>query len=71
MTSKNTVDVFVSASHVLTDQQSHWVKTVTERVYCLLKETPPDGETFAKTTRVRMNGAVFGPIVKSIFFSIF
>ncbi|XP_065843320.1 THO complex subunit 1-like [Oscarella lobularis] len=42
---------FKHASHVLTDQQSHWVKTVTERVYCLLKETPPDGETFAKTTR--------------------
>ncbi|XP_055956508.1 THO complex subunit 1 isoform X1 [Patella vulgata] len=40
---------FKSASHVLTDEQSAWVKTATEKVTNLIKETPPDGEKFAES----------------------
>lgn len=34
-------------SHVLTDEQSAWVKNTQAQVYKLLEETPPDGAGFA------------------------
>ena len=36
----------------LTDEQAAWVKTTTEKVFALLKETPPDGEKFCKAVEV-------------------
>lgn len=38
---------FKTTSLVLTEAQSQWIKTSTERVYTLIKETPPNGEEFA------------------------
>lgn len=38
-----------SQTQVLTDDQSNWIKASTEKIYQLIKETPPDGEKFAKT----------------------
>ena len=38
---------FKTASHVITDAQSLWIKDTTEKVYKLLEETPPDGADFA------------------------
>ncbi|XP_041358036.1 THO complex subunit 1-like [Gigantopelta aegis] len=40
---------FKTASMVLTDEQSAWLKNVEEKVYQLIRETPPDGTQFAKT----------------------
>ncbi|XP_062589734.1 THO complex subunit 1-like [Saccostrea cucullata] len=42
---------FKSASQTLTDEQSTWVKTTQDKVYQLIKETPPDGEQFCKTVQ--------------------
>ncbi|KAM7435596.1 THO complex subunit 1 [Porites harrisoni] len=39
---------FKSANQVLNESQSTWVKEMTSQVYELLRETPPDGEKFAK-----------------------
>lgn len=36
-------------TQTLTDEQNLWIKTSTEKIYQLIRETPPDGETFAKT----------------------
>ncbi|CAG9767192.1 unnamed protein product [Ceutorhynchus assimilis] len=38
---------FKSDSHELKADQKEWIQTSTEKVYNLLKETPPDGENFA------------------------
>lgn len=38
---------FKQETHVLTDEQSTWVKNTTSLVYKLLEETPPDGAGFA------------------------
>ncbi|KAL3868154.1 hypothetical protein ACJMK2_040988 [Sinanodonta woodiana] len=40
---------FKSSNQVLTEDQSTWVKATQEKIYVLLRETPPDGEQFAKT----------------------
>ncbi|XP_048581884.1 THO complex subunit 1 [Nematostella vectensis] len=40
---------FKSSSQVLSELQSLWVKETTSQVYQLIKETPPDGESFANT----------------------
>lgn len=40
---------FKVASQVLAEEQSNWIKASTEKVYTLLKETPPDGELFSKS----------------------
>ncbi|CAE1172265.1 THOC1 [Acanthosepion pharaonis] len=40
---------FKNANYVLTEDQNVWLKTTEEKVYLLLKETPPDGEIFAKS----------------------
>ncbi|XP_068679431.1 THO complex subunit 1-like [Montipora foliosa] len=39
---------FKSTNQVLNESQSAWVKEMTSKVYELLKETPPDGDKFAK-----------------------
>jgi len=44
-------DVF-SASQVLTDEQTTWIKHTTERVLATLRETPPDGQLFTSTVTV-------------------
>lgn len=33
----------------LSDEQNGWIKASTEKIYQLIRETPPDGEKFAKT----------------------
>jgi THO complex subunit 1 len=38
---------FKATSLVLVDAQAQWIKDATERVYALIKETPPNGEEFA------------------------
>ncbi|KAF5279274.1 hypothetical protein FQR65_LT15445 [Abscondita terminalis] len=38
---------FKSESYELKSDQKEWVQNVTEKVYTLLKETPPDGDKFA------------------------
>ncbi|CAB4040338.1 THO complex subunit 1-like, partial [Paramuricea clavata] len=43
---------FKSASQKLKEKQSSFVKDTTSKVYELLKETPPDGEKFAKYVEV-------------------
>lgn len=35
--------------YVLSEDQSQWIKTATERVYKLLKETPPNGAKFSES----------------------
>ncbi|XP_033116489.1 THO complex subunit 1-like [Anneissia japonica] len=40
---------FKTGTHVLTDEMSNHIKESTEVVYMLLRETPPNGEEFAKT----------------------
>ncbi|XP_070556038.1 THO complex subunit 1-like [Ptychodera flava] len=40
---------FKNALQVLTDEQALWVKDTTEKVYQLMKETPPHGTEFAKS----------------------
>lgn len=39
---------FKSPNQVLNESQSTWVKETTSQVYELLRETPPDGDKFAK-----------------------
>lgn len=38
-----------SNTMTLSDEQNNWIKTSTEKIYQLIRETPPDGEKFAKT----------------------
>lgn len=40
---------FKSTNQVLSESQSTWIKDATSQVYELLRETPPDGDKFAKT----------------------
>lgn len=40
---------FKGQAHVLTDDQSNWIKSSTEKIYQLIRETPPDGEKFSQT----------------------
>ena len=42
---------FKGPSHVLTDTQATWIKNATDKVYALIKETPPNGEEFAAYVR--------------------
>ncbi len=42
---------FKAPSLVLTDAQALWIDEHTEKVYVLIKETPPNGEEFAKYVR--------------------
>uniref|UniRef100_A0A6M2CY04 Putative nuclear matrix protein ovary overexpressed n=1 Tax=Rhipicephalus microplus TaxID=6941 RepID=A0A6M2CY04_RHIMP len=42
---------FKLETHILTDEQSSWVKNTLTQVYKLLEETPPDGAGFA--TRIK------------------
>ncbi len=37
---------------MLNEDQGTWVKGTQEKVYKLLKETPPDGDAFAKAIDV-------------------
>lgn len=39
---------FKSASQNLSDEQNQWIKTIQDKVYQLIRETPPDGEQFCK-----------------------
>ncbi|KAK2173448.1 hypothetical protein NP493_873g01065 [Ridgeia piscesae] len=39
-----------SSNQVLAEEQAGWVKKTNDRVYAILRETPPDGATFATTT---------------------
>ncbi|XP_033738778.1 LOW QUALITY PROTEIN: THO complex subunit 1-like [Pecten maximus] len=38
---------FKGSNQTLTDEQSQWVKNTQEKVYQLIRETPPEGEQFA------------------------
>lgn len=38
---------FKATSLVLTEAQAQWIRDATEKVYTLIKETPPNGEEFA------------------------
>lgn len=49
----DTVATISSSSQVLVEDQAGWVKKTNDRVYSILRETPPDGATFAATTEVR------------------
>ncbi|XP_030760577.1 THO complex subunit 1 [Sitophilus oryzae] len=42
---------FKSDNYELKPDQKEWVTNATEKVYTLLKETPPDGESFAEVTK--------------------
>lgn len=42
------VIILLSDNQELKVQEAEWVKETTDRVYSLLKETPPDGESFSK-----------------------
>ena len=45
--------MYLSSSYVLADDQAQWVKAMTEKIYQLIRETPPDGDTFAKAIEAR------------------
>lgn len=49
-----TLFFFRDAYELKTDQKD-WIQTQTDKVYSLLKETPPDGENFARITQQLMN----------------
>lgn len=38
-------------THELKSDQSDWVKTTTEQIHTLLKETPPHGDKFCETVK--------------------
>ncbi|XP_062506591.1 THO complex subunit 1-like isoform X2 [Corticium candelabrum] len=40
---------FKGPAHVLNEEQHAWIRQMTENVYALLKDTPPDGQQFART----------------------
>ncbi|CAC5356367.1 THOC1 [Mytilus coruscus] len=40
---------FKSSSQVLSEDNLTWTKTTQDKVYQLIRETPPDGDSFAKT----------------------
>ncbi|XP_078319273.1 THO complex subunit 1-like [Crassostrea virginica] len=42
---------FKSASQSLSEEQSQWIRTIQDKVYQLIKETPPDGDQFSKTVQ--------------------
>lgn len=42
---------FKSDAHELKNDQKEWISTNTEKVYNLLRETPPDGEEFAQIVK--------------------
>ena len=44
-----------SASQSLSEEQSQWIRTIQDKVYQLIKETPPDGDQFSKTVQVCHN----------------
>ena len=44
--------IIFSPAQTLSEENSQWVKVTQERVYQLVKETPPDGEQFAKSVQV-------------------
>jgi len=41
---------------VLSEDQTTWIKLITERVMTVLRETPPDGDKFADTVEVCYSG---------------
>ena len=41
-----------SSTQILEDEQTTWAKTASERIFKILKETPPDGEKFAAAIEV-------------------
>lgn len=43
--------MYFSESYELKSDQKEWIQNQTEKVYSLLKETPPDGESFAKIVK--------------------
>ena len=43
---------YCSATQILADDQGPWVKDTQDKVYRILKETPPDGEKFAEAMEV-------------------
>lgn len=49
MVLKNLSFWFYRNAQTLTDEQNNWMKTSLEKIYQLIRETPPDGEKFAKT----------------------
>ncbi|CAG9831828.1 unnamed protein product [Diabrotica balteata] len=46
---------FKTDAHELKNDQKEWISTNTEKVYSLLRETPPDGEEFAEIVKNILN----------------
>ena len=44
--------VYYSTQQILADDQATWIKQTTDKIYQALKETPPDGDKFAKVIEV-------------------
>jgi THO complex subunit 1 len=38
-------------THKLSEEQTSWITEATDQVYRLLKDTPPDGVSFARSIR--------------------
>jgi hypothetical protein len=45
-------DLFCSSAQVLGEEQTKFIKEVSERIMKMLQETPPDGPKFAETIQV-------------------
>ena len=56
-------DINFSQNHVLSDDQSSWIKKTTEKVYQLMKETPPDGEKYAEAIEVSLLFKIYNHII--------
>lgn len=44
--------VVCSSSQALSEDNLTWTKATQDKVYQLIRETPPDGDSFAKTVEV-------------------
>ena len=42
----------IRATQTLSEEQTQWVKTSEEKVYQLIRETPPGGDKFADIVKV-------------------
>lgn len=43
--------IFYRETHKLSEEQTTWITEATDQVYRLLKDTPPDGASFAQSIR--------------------
>lgn len=46
------VSLIFSPNQTITDDQGTWIKESNEKVFRILRETPPDGEKFAEAIEV-------------------